>query len=73
LLAVNDLVEFAGTSEDLAIAMSILLTMGAADCVAVADGMGDGVGEAEGVEAGINFPESQARTVLPLLFVLMQV
>jgi len=73
LLAVNDLVEFAGTSEDLAIAMSILLTMGVADCVAVADGMGDGVGEAEGVEAGINFPESQARTVLPLLFVLMQV
>jgi len=73
-LAVNDYVELLGRSEDLAMGISILFTTtGAADCVAVAEGVGDGVGEAEGVGAGINFPESQVRTVFPLLLALMQV
>jgi hypothetical protein len=73
-LAVNDFVAFRGTSEELAIGISILFTTaGAVDLVGVADGDGVGVCDAEGDGAGIVFPESHARTVLPFDFVLMQV
>ena len=70
----KDFVELLGTSEELATGMSILFTVaGAVDLVGVAEGDGVGVCDAEGVGAGIVFPESHARTVLPFDFVLMQV
>ena len=73
-MAVNDFVELFGTSEELAIGISILFTVaGAVDLVGVAEGDGVGVCDAEGVGAGIVFPESHARTVLPFDFVLIQV
>ena len=55
--------------------MSIMLTTGAADWVGDAEGVADAVADTdgEGFATGITFPESQARTVLPLLFALMQV
>ena len=58
----------------MAIGISILFTVaGAVDLVGVAEGDGVGVCDAEGVGAGIVFPESHARTVLPFDFVLIQV
>jgi hypothetical protein len=73
-LAENDFVEFIGTSEEFAKGISILFTTaGAVDFVGVGVAEGDGVWVAEGDGAAITFPESHARTVLPLDFDLMQV
>jgi hypothetical protein len=75
-LAINDLVELAGTSEDLAIATSFFFTIigsgefvGALDGDGVADGAGDALAEA----VGTSFPESHMRIVFPLLFPLTHV
>jgi hypothetical protein len=73
-LAVKDFVEFIGTSEEFAKGMSILFTTtGAVDFVGVAEGEGVEVWVAEGDGVAITFPESHARTVLPLDFDLIQV
>jgi len=62
------------TSEEFAKGISILLiTAGVVDFVGVAEGDGVGVWVAEGDGVAITFPESHARTVLPLDFDLMQV
>jgi hypothetical protein len=76
--AVNDLVELAGTSEDLATGMSIFFAItGSREIVGELEGDGvgvaDGTGDALGENAGISFPESHIRIVFPLLFPLIQV
>ena len=71
--ATKDLVELFGTSKDLAIGISIFLTTTGADEVCVALEVGVGVDLEVAAAAGIIFPESQARTVLPFDLVLMQV
>ena len=77
-LAVNDLVELIGTSEDLATGISVFFTIaGSREIVAALDGEGvevaDGTGDALGEAVGISFPESHIKTDFPLLFPLMQV
>ena len=78
MFALNDFVELAGTSEDLARGISIFFTKtGSRETVGelvgegagVCDGVAVGVGEA----VGIGFPESHTKIVLPLLFPLIQV
>ena len=76
--AVNDLVELLGTSEDLAIGISILFTItGSGEIVGELEGDGVDVAvgdcDALGEVVGITLPESHIRIVLPLLFPLMQV
>jgi hypothetical protein len=80
--AVNILVEFSGTSEDLARGISMAftttgsgLTVGELEDVGVADAVGvcDGLGVGADAGAGITFPEFHVRMVFPLLFPLMQV
>ncbi len=76
--AVNDFEELLGTSEDLAIGISIFLAItGSREIAGEAEGDGVDIGvgdcDAIGEVAGIVFPESHIRIVLPLLFPLMQV
>ena len=76
--ATNDLVELVGTSEDLAIGISILFAITGSREV-VGELVGDGVDatdelcDAAGEATGIGIPESHIKIVLPLLFPLMQV
>jgi hypothetical protein len=63
-----------GTSEEFAKRISMLfIVAGVVDFDGVAEGDGVGVWVAEGDGVAITFPESHARTVLPLDFDLMQV
>ena len=71
--ATKDLVELFGTSEDFAIGISIFLTTTGVGAVCVGLAVGVGVELEVAAAAGITFPESQARTVLPFDLVLMQV
>jgi len=77
-VATNDLVELAGTSEDLAIGISILFAITGSREV-VGELVGDGADTADelcdvaGEATGIGFPESHIKIVLPLFFPLMQV
>ena len=76
--AVNDLVELLGTSEDLAIGISIFFTItGSGEIVGEleGDGVDIGVGDCDaiGEVAGMVLPESHTRIVFPLLFPLIQV
>jgi hypothetical protein len=71
-------VELIGTSEDLAIGMSVFFgTTGSREIVGELEGEGVevvvGTGDALGEAVGIIFPESHIRIVFPLLFPLMQV
>jgi len=76
--AKNDLVELVGTSEDLAIGISILFAItGSREVLGELEGDGadaaDELCDAAGEATGIGFPESHIKIVLPLLFPLMQV
>jgi hypothetical protein len=77
-LAVKNLVDPSGTSDDLARGISTAfttigsgLTVGELDGVGVGDAVGDC--DALGVGAGITFPEFHVRIVFPLLFPLIHV
>jgi hypothetical protein len=70
----KDSVELTGTSEDLAIGISLFFTItGSGETVGELEGEGVGVCDVLGEAAGMTFPESHFRIVFPLLFPLMQV
>jgi hypothetical protein len=70
----KDSVELTGTSEDLAIGISLFFTItGSGETVGELAGEGVGVCDVLGEATGIIFPESHFRIVFPLLFPLMQV
>jgi hypothetical protein len=72
--AVKDSVELTGTSEDLAIGISLFFTItGSGETVGELEGEGVGLCDVLGEAAGMTFPESHFRIVFPLLFPLMQV
>ena len=72
--AVKDCVELTGTSEDLAIRISLFFTItGSGETVGELEGGGVGLCDVLGEDTGIIFPESHFRIVFPLLFPLMQV
>lgn len=72
--AVKDCVELVGTSEDLAIGISLFFTItGSGETVGELEGKGVGVCDVLGEDTGMTFPESHFRTAFPLLFPLMQV
>ena len=72
--AVKDCVELVGTSEDLAIGISLFFTVtGSGETVGELEGEGVGVCDVLGEDTGMTFPESHFRIVFPLLFPLMQV
>ncbi len=70
----KDSVELTGTSEDLAIGISLFFTItGSGETVCELEGEGVGVCDVLGEATGMTFPESHFRIVFPLLFPLMQV
>ena len=72
--AMKDCVELTGTSEDLAIGISLFFTItGSGETVGELEGEGVGVCDVLGEATGMIFPESHFIIVFPLLFPLMQV
>lgn len=72
--AMKDCVELTGTSEDLAIGISLFFTItGSGETVGELEGEGVGVCDVLGEDTGMTFPESHFRIVFPLLLPLMQV
>ncbi len=70
----KDSVELTGTSEDLAIGISLFFTItGSGETVCELEGEGVGVCDVLGEATGMTFPESHFKIVFPLLFPLMQV
>jgi len=72
--AMKDSVELTGTSEDLAIGISLFFTItGSGETVGELEGEGVGLCDVLGEDTGMTFPESHFRIVFPLLLPLMQV